>query len=163
MVRLWDAAAGAEQHAFGHLKSTARSACFTPDGSTIVVASLDGTATLFDLSRPEAYERFIDRAVSEDPRVTARNKEAAALVRRGAWYALRGADDLAVELLQQAVQLDAGQPRLTLARSLWRLGRLAEAREEFRRALETNEAPKYYLDLCLQACGEPAPSTRPTG
>jgi hypothetical protein len=69
----------------------------------------------------------------------------------GEWYAFRGVDDWAVQLLEKAARNGADVSSLTLARCYWKLGRLADAAREFRSAIADQEAPKDYLNHCLAA------------
>jgi len=59
----------------------------------------------------------------------------------------------AADLYGQARAAGVEVRSLDLARCYWRLGRLSEAREEFRAAAARNEASAKYLTLCLEAVG----------
>jgi hypothetical protein len=79
----------------------------------------------------------------------------------GKWYALRGVDDWAVTLLEQARAGGTDISPLLLARCYWRLGRSSDAVREFSAAIGRNEAPAQYLELCLAALKPPPqPTTR---
>ena len=68
----------------------------------------------------------------------------------GREYALRGLDDWAVTVLEQARAGGAVVSPLLLGRSYWRLGRLQLAHTELEKALDQKEAPPDYLGTCLK-------------
>ena len=87
----------------------------------------------------------------------ARNSaDPAALATFGQWYATRGEDRWALELLKAASEKGADVSPLMLARCQWRVGNLAEAQSQFRRAQTLHEAPPVYLQLCLAAVSQNA-------
>src|SRR5216110_2946982 len=83
--------------------------------------------------------------------IAAHPHDATALATLGEWYALRGADEWAVQLLGQARSAGANVSPLLLAREYWKLDRPADAAREFRSAIARAEAPADYLGLCLNA------------
>ena len=107
--------------------------------------------------------------MDEQPRLVAarsaldasEGRDATALSTLGRWYAFRGMDDWAAELLERARAGGTAEvSSLTLARCYWRLDRPADAAREFLRAMRRNEAPAGYLNLCVAAV-EHSPTTRP--
>ncbi|MGB7158420.1 MAG: hypothetical protein WBD40_10175, partial [Tepidisphaeraceae bacterium] len=91
----------------------------------------------------------------------AKSDDAPALLALGEWYAFRGADDWAVDLLERARAGGANVSSLMLARCYWQLNHRVGAAREFRRAIERNEAPAAYVNLCLTAL-ERGPATQAT-
>jgi tetratricopeptide (TPR) repeat protein len=100
------------------------------------------------------FQRHADFALRLNATVAAsgsRSDNATAQRALGEWYAFRGVDDWAVQLLEKAARNGADVSSLTLARCYWKLGRLADAAREFRSAIADQEAPKDYLNHCLAA------------
>jgi len=116
-----------------------------------VSASCDRTNRIWDLNRPEKYRTLVaeiieaQRALSENP------QNPRALAAFGNWYAFRGVDNWAVDFLERARKGGFDVSSLTLARCYWRLGKHEDARREFQRAQEHQEAPGPYLKLCMDA------------
>jgi WD40 repeat protein len=150
VVRVWDLKDSRLVHEFSAQNGGLRTIAWSAEGPTITSAG-DGTVTRWDLSLARIAAAGPDYDGSDNP---------AALAKLGVWYARRGVDDWAIDLLTRpGVKIDLGSP-LLLARSYWRLGRKAEAAEQFRRAIAAKEAPEPYLRMCLQAVSE-APETQP--
>jgi hypothetical protein len=85
---------------------------------------------------------------------------AATLATLGEWYAFRGVNEWAVQLLARARADGAKVSSLTLARCYWQLDRRDDAAREFADAVKHDEAPAAYLRLCLAAVSN-APATGP--
>jgi hypothetical protein len=75
----------------------------------------------------------------------------AVLAALGEWYALRGCDEWAADLLERARAGGAAVPPLLLARLNWRLERWERAAAGFEAAIARHEAPEPYLRQCLAA------------
>jgi hypothetical protein len=85
-----------------------------------------------------------------------------ALATLGEWYAFRGMDHWAVDLLTRARERGAAAAPLTLARCYWNLNRNGEPRREFQIALEQSKDPgeQTYLRQCIQAIDTEPERTR---
>ena len=71
--------------------------------------------------------------------------------------------DWAAEFLEEAQQAGGDVSHLELARCYWQLGRREDAAREFRQAITHQEAPKDYLQLCVQAVttNQASPASQP--
>jgi hypothetical protein len=131
-----------------------------PPGDAVAAAS-GSTISVLDLARAGRYveqQRQVDAAVQT---LQSNANDRAALLTLGRWYAFRGIDDWASTTLEDARYAGADVPALRLAQSYWRMNRNADAAREFRRAIERNEAPVPYLQLCIAAAENP-PTTQPS-
>jgi hypothetical protein len=145
-------------------------------------ASEDKTVKIWDFSRPRRYREFERRIEQAEAALSSAPEDPAALATLGEWYAFRGLNDWAVEMLERARAGGAAVSPLMLARSYWLLSDdlppggglkrgdcLAAARREFGKALDAakDESEKFYLQLCIgaveRAAAQPAttPRTRP--
>ena len=128
---------------------------FSPGGGCAVSASADKTLKLWDFGHAiesaamEKRVRAAREAIVRDP------ADAAALAALVEWYALRGKDDWAILLFNRAGSA-APVSRLATGRSFWRLGDLARANAEFRKALEQKEGGGIYAQLCFRATASTA-------
>jgi len=162
-IRLWSSEAGKQlcvltRHAVG-----IRSLALSGDGRTLLAASDDGTVSIWDFVLPGKYRALEARASWARDVLVSRPEDARALLALGEWFAFREADQLAAGYLERGRRAGAAVSPLLLGRCYWRLGRLKEARQEFRQALQANEAPAEYLQQCLQALSRPpSPETLPT-
>jgi WD40 repeat protein len=152
LLRLWDVASGRQIHAFAFNGGPVKSIVFTQDRAKVVWCSLDGTVGVLDFGRPAEYAWFDERLPKVTAALQSSRDDPAALLTLGRWYAFRGADGIAVDLLTGAQRGGAKVPHLTLARTHWRLGNWEHARAAFTRAGELGEAPQAYIDLCIAAC-----------
>ena len=109
--------------------------------------------SLWDLTRGVAQRAFELRVVAAQARLKEVAGDPAAFATLGHWYAFRGMDLLAVDLLSRARERGAAVAPLTLARCYWNLNRNGEARREFQIALEQSNDPgeRIYLAWCIQA------------
>jgi len=153
-LRLWDMASGKELRTFtGHQVD---SVAVAPDGRTVVSGSYfanDKVLKLWDFTRGVAHRAFEPRVAAAQGRLRQAAGDPAALATLGEWYAFRGMDHWAVDLLGRARERGAAVAPLTLTRCYWTLNRYYEARREFQIALEqsTDPAERAYLGWCIQA------------
>jgi WD40 repeat protein len=151
-IRIWDRASGTELHHVVRHAAPVKDVRFSADGSRLLSASLDGTIGVLDLSRPAAHERFAVDCPKAQQALRADRRDAAALHTLGRWFAFRGCDWLAADLLREAEASGAGDvSSLALARAQWRMGRGDAAAQTFKRAIDRREAPAAYLALCAAA------------
>ena len=156
-VRLWDVASGRELRTIHGHASGVRGVAFTPDTSAFVSVDWFGQMMHWDLSTPHACDRFA-RAFGNAAGAPASTGPLDATAKQwlGEWYAFRGVNEWAVELLRDARAGGADVSPLLLGRCLWRAGRGREAAAEFRKALARGEAPDYYLIMCVVAAEQEA-------
>ncbi len=116
-------------------------------------ASYDDLAVrLWSFPRGREYLRQIPLVSSARETLRRDPHDPDALLTLGRWYAFRGRDEWAVELLNGAKAAGAKVSPLMTGRSLWRAGRVPEAAREFSQALDgaTDERQKSYFELCIQ-------------
>jgi serine/threonine protein kinase/WD40 repeat protein len=124
---------------------------FAPDGSALLTGNDDGALRLYDFTWPRKclqFDQSLARAratLQQDP------DDANSIAVLGEWYAFRGIDDWAIDLLERARAAGARVPHLTLARCYWKQNRLGEALEQFQASQRSGEAPQNYLELCIAA------------
>jgi WD40 repeat protein len=168
-IRLWDVAARRPIHAFFGAGRPTRVA-ISPDGRRMILSrERPGEAGLHDVSiwnldRVADYRRFEARLAAARATLQVKPDDGQALLTMAQWYDFRGVYDWAADLYAQARAGGADVRSLDLARCYWRLGRLPEAREEFRTAAARNEASAKYLTLCLDAVASDAgraPTSQP--
>ncbi len=150
-LKLWDLATGRELRTFTGHSTPVASVAIAPDGRTVLSGS--GTLVLWDFTRGVTHRAFEPRVAAAQARLQQAAGDPVALAILGEWYAFRGMDQWAVEFLGRARERGAAIAPLTLARCYWNLDRNAEARREFRIALEQSEEPgeRTYLGRCIQA------------
>ena len=123
------------------------------DGRTVVSGSRDKTLKLWDFTRGVTQRAFEPRVAAAQARLQQAPGDPVALATLGEWYAFRGMDHWAVDLLVRARERGAAVAPLMLARCYWNLNRNADARREFQIALEQSKDPgeQTYLGWCIQA------------
>jgi hypothetical protein len=162
-VGMWDLKSGAQLVSLAGHADAVTSVAFAGEGQTFLTASRDGTIKVWDVDRPRRYRVQFDRLAAARERLDRDPRDAEALRAFGEWYAFRGADNAAVNLLERTRAAGADVSPLALARSYWKLGRLGDARREFEVAMGRNEAPPAYLELCRGAVArELEDGTQPT-
>ncbi len=152
-LKLWDMATGKELRTFTGHYGTVESVAIAPDGRTVLSGSYDRTVRLWDFTRGVAHRAFEPRVAAARARLQQAGGDPAALATLGEWYAFRGLDHWAVELLGRARERGAAVAPLTLARCYWNLNRYSLARREFQIALEQSIdlGERTYLGWCVQA------------
>ncbi len=152
-LKLWDLASGKELRTFTGHSGEVTSVAIAADGQTVLSGSYDKTLRLWDFKRGVAHRAFERRVAAAQARLQLAAGDPVALATLGEWYAFRGMDLWAVELLSRARERGAAVAPLTLARCYWNLNRNGEARREFQIALEQSKDPgeRTYLGWCIQA------------
>jgi len=151
-LKLWDLSTGKELRTFTGHSWLVHSVAIAPNGRTALSGSWDYTLKLWDFARGSAQRDFEPRVAAAQQKLQQSTNDTAALATLGEWYAFRGLDHWAIDLLTRARERGAAVAPLTLARCYWNLDRLAEARKEFQTALEQSEdkAERTYLGWCLE-------------
>ena len=160
-VILWDVPSRSEIRTINAHSNRVVSVAVAAEGKRFISASFDQTIRIWDLQRPEIYASLIAAVVKAQAGLSANLNDPRALSAFGNWYAFRGADNWAAELLEKARLGGADVSSLTLARSYWRLGKQENARHEFQLALKRREAPEPYLTLCMDAVVQTAREKTP--
>ncbi|MCY3021234.1 MAG: protein kinase [Planctomycetota bacterium] len=191
-IRLWDVATGREVRTLAGTTVQGTSAAFSPDGRLVLSdtgGSLSGslslrTLQLRDFSRPARYHKFDALLPKAREAIQKNENDVEALKTFGEWYAFRGVNDWAVEILEKARKNGAEVSPLTLARCYWllsedttiaqpdRLRHRAAAAAEFQKEIarvKSQPVPQdakaklaraqeeLHMSLCLQAVQRPAP------
>jgi WD40 repeat protein/predicted Ser/Thr protein kinase len=183
-VKLWNVQSGEEVRTLSCEKEHLDMVAFSPDGKSALIGTSAGVVRHWDFSRPEQYQRYACLMDEAQSRLTKDENDAGALAVLGEYYAFRGVNDWAVEMLERARKGGAQVSSLTLARCFWKLsenktleqpGRLrcrSAAANEFGKELarlenqpipkETEaklacEQEKLYLSLCLKAVSPQEP------
>jgi WD40 repeat protein/serine/threonine protein kinase len=163
-LKMWDVANGCELKLGAHLPLYSSAIAVVPPGDAVLVGS-GPWLSLWDIPRAVRHLESAPRLEAARSALRADPNDGAALATLGEWYAFRGVDDWALELLEKARANGTGVSSLTLARCSWRLDRMADAAREFRNAMARREAPADYLSLCLAAVttaqATPQPATAP--
>jgi hypothetical protein len=151
MLRMFDVRSGLECELDARLPAPLTTLAVVPSGDAVTVAS-KRTVSVWDISRAGRYIEDEPQARTACRTLRDHPADAAALRTLGEWYAFRGVDEWAVDLLEHSRAAgDAAIPTLTLAHCYWRLGRPADAAREFDRALDRGEAPAGYLHMAMAA------------
>jgi WD domain, G-beta repeat len=152
-LKLWDLATGKELRTFNGHSDVVSSVAIAPDGRSVISGSYDKTLKLWDFSRGIAQRAFEPRVAAAQATLQKAPGDPGALAILGAWYAFRGMDHWAVDLLCRARVRGAAVAPLTLARSYWKLSRNGDARREFQIAVEQSKDQKEltYLRWCIEA------------
>ena len=189
-VKLWDVAVGRELHTFSSHADMVSSVAFSPDGQSVLSGSHDKTLQLRDFSRPARYREFDAKLPRAREAIQKNENDADGWKTFGEWYAFRGVNDWAVEMLEKARKNGADLSPLTLARCYWllsedehepadkrpahRTAAAAEFQKEIARvkaqpvaqdakAKLAREQEELYLSLCLQAVQKlPPEPAKPT-
>ncbi len=152
-LKLWDLASGREMRTFsGHL-GVVSSIAIAADGRSVLTGSYDRSLRLWDFSRGVAQRALEPRVALAQARLTQDPADPSALATLGQWYAFRGRDHWAVELLTRARDHGAAVDPLTLARCYWNLNRTGEAKREFQIATQQakDSGKARYLATCALA------------
>jgi WD40 repeat protein len=152
-------ASGNELRSFGGNTDGLLSVAVSPDGQTVLAPTYHQTLRVWDFARGPAQRALELRVAAAQATLQQTPGDPTALATLGEWYAFRGMDQWAVELLTRARENGGAIAPLTLARCYWNLSRNTDARREFEIALgqTTNAGEQTYLRRCIQAIdGEPA-------
>jgi hypothetical protein len=143
VLKIWDAASGRELRTLPKLGNRL---AFSAGGALAVAGDRIG---ILDFGRIETYRQFERSLPAAWAAIRTNPKDPAALNTIGQWYAFRGLDGWAIDLLESARAGGADVPSLELSRCYVRSGANEKAVREFRKALDRHEAPDGYLNDCL--------------
>lgn len=129
-----------------------------PDEAVLV--SSGSLVTLWAASRSLRYLEFSPRLEAARLALRANPDDGIAMKTLGEWYAFRGVNDWAVQLLEKARTNGCSVSSLVLARCYWQLGQMPDAAREFRNARVRREAPDRYIELCLNAVTVASPAAQ---
>jgi WD40 repeat protein len=149
VLKMWDLLSEKELGTFTGHTSAVKSVAFAHDGGAVLSGSSDNTMKLWRIGRIDRYIEFSDDLAKAHTELSLSPADPKSLAVLGGWYAFRGVDAWAVELLEQARSGGATVSPLTLARCYWKRGSLGKARKELYRALQQKEKPVDYLNLCI--------------
>ncbi|HSZ55688.1 MAG TPA: protein kinase, partial [Tepidisphaeraceae bacterium] len=152
-LKLWDAQSGNLLRSFDPEGGAILGLAASPDGYTTLTASYGNQQLrLWDFGRAGGYLRLIPQVQKAQETLQRDPRDAEAIATLGRWYAFRGIDAWAIELLTAARSAGAGVTPLSIGRCLWRAGRLSEAAREYHQALDaaTDPQQRFYLELCLE-------------
>jgi WD40 repeat protein len=165
-LKLWNLETCKEIHTLEGHSAPVQSVAFSPDGAAALSGSSDRTLKLWNFSRIATYHESDQRISQAQSALQGSPNDPQSLNTLGNWYAFRGKNDWAVELLERARAGGAAVDPLTLARCYWELSgdipprsgftrdaSLAGARREYAAALAAAKDPNdtFYLQLCLGA------------
>jgi WD40 repeat protein len=151
-IILWDADAAKPYKTFsGAHRGAVAGVAFSRDGRCAASVGGDGTFRLWDLGRAEQLGELERRVRAAREQLVRVPTDPAAMAVFGEWYARRGKDDWAVELLEDARRGGSPVSSLSLGRCYWRLNNTDKAHAEFQKALAENEQPGFYATLCRNA------------
>lgn len=165
-LKLWELKRGEEIRTLSGHTTAVLSAVFSLDGGTILTGGFDGTLRYWNFSRIQTYQDFDAKVKTAQLALGSNANDAQAMNNLGQWYAFRGKNDWAAELLEKARLGGAPVDSLTLARCYWQLSDdippetkhtrgeyLAAAQREYALALSNakTEDDRFYLTLCLDA------------
>jgi len=164
-LKLWDIASGEAIRTFSGNAGNLLSVALAPDGGSALSASEGGVLTLWDFGRADTYCDLEPKRQAAQQSCQVNPRDPSALSVLGQWYAFRGMDDWAIDLLEKARAGGASVSPLMLGRCDWNLNRYADARREYTAALAASNDPReqIYLQICIQAidAAASAPATQP--
>jgi WD40 repeat protein/serine/threonine protein kinase len=152
MLRLWDTQTGTVLRSFDAEGGAILGLAVSSDGYTTLTASYgDQRLRLWDFGRAREYLPLVPLVQKAQETLQRDPHDPEAMATLGRWYAFRGINPWAVELLTSARSGGAIVAPLLIGRSLWQAGRTSEAAREFRTALDaaTDPQQRFYLTLCL--------------
>jgi WD40 repeat protein/tetratricopeptide (TPR) repeat protein len=165
-VRVFDARTGREGRGLAAHRGSINDLAYTSAATLLLTSSgQDGTVRWWDLHRPREYIRLAARAEAARQTLSRDPQDAAALARLGEWFAFRGVDAWAVELLEKARAASVPVSPMTLADCYTRLcdegggaaaadaGYADKAAAALREALAASAEPteRVYLQFRLDA------------
>ena len=156
-MRLWDLSHLVEVQCFRGHETSVNCVAFSADGSRLFSAASDRWIRVWDFTVPQKFLDYAHRLDQARAELRQTPDDPVALASLGEWYAFRGIDDWAAELLEVARAKGANVSPLQLGRVYWRLDRPEKAAAELERAIRSQEAPVNYLRQCLTVL-RPTPS-----
>jgi WD40 repeat protein len=156
LLRIWNVTSGQMIRAYSGYAGFGKTFTISSDGRCIAFRDPKQRVRILRFDQPGIYHNFDTRLPRAREALKRNEKDPAALITFGEYYAFRGKHDWAAEFLEQTRNAGGEISSLTLGRCYWQLGKLEQARREFQLALERSEAPADYLKLCLEALAQPA-------
>jgi len=153
-LKIWDVPSGRLLRSFSDRPGAVSALALAPDGYTVLTSNNEEHALdLWDFGRAEQYLRFAPLVVRAQTTLQQDPHDPAASVELGKWYAFRGMNGWAADVLSAAQANGAEVSPLLLARCYWKDGRVADAAREFRAELGSarDDRERYYLNLCLKS------------
>lgn len=153
-LKIWDVSSGRLLRSFADRPGAVLALALSPDGYSVLTANNEEHALdLWDFGRAEQCLRFAPLVIRAQTSLQQDPHDPTAAVELGQWYAFRGMNAWAADLLSAAQSNGAEVSPLLLARCYWRDGRIADAAREFRAALANarDDRERYYLNLCLKS------------
>jgi WD40 repeat protein/tRNA A-37 threonylcarbamoyl transferase component Bud32 len=103
--QIWSLDADMEPRTFSSAAGTASRVAISSDGRAVLIGGEDDTLRIWDFGRIDAWAEF-SKSVPQAQTTLARHPEdPAALAQMGNWYAFRGVDNWAVELLERPARV----------------------------------------------------------
>ena len=164
-IKLWDVESGAEMREFKGHTDAVSNVQFSPDGKRILSGGYDSALKLWDGSYPARYRVFEKKLPETQAKLAIDPNNSDALKTLGEWYAFRGVNDHAAEILERARKNGAEIAPLPLARCFIQNGDLPSAIYYFELALsrlrntplpeeaaarEDRYADDTHLSICLR-------------
>ena len=155
-MSLWDLQTGRRVRTItpalmGTAASSANGKQFLCLARTTAWSKLSGQLMFCDFDRPNQIREFESRLQAARKLLAENPHSPEVLAVLGEWYAFRGINDWAVELLEAARADGAEISSLSLARACLKKGDFVTAKREFKFALDQKEAPESYLRLCINS------------
>ena len=152
-ISIWESAPQGQMKTLKEYPNTDFQAtvAFSPNGHLMATTTGGGAVVIRDLSRPVQLRKLQNDGMPPFPMRSNSSEATADLAKLGQWYALRGMDDWAAEVLDRARFEGADVQALMLARCYWQMHRYEDCERELRRSLKQHEAPPTYLKLCIEA------------
>jgi WD40 repeat protein/serine/threonine protein kinase len=149
-VILWSIPERSRLKSFQAHAAAVNGIAFAPGGGCAVSFGADKTVRLWDFGQAIESAAMEKRARAARETLARTPADPAALAVLVNWYAFRGRDDWAVRLYDSAGGA-APVSHLSMGRCFWRLGDVARANAEFKKALERNEGSVFCARLCFRA------------
>jgi WD40 repeat protein/class 3 adenylate cyclase/tRNA A-37 threonylcarbamoyl transferase component Bud32 len=150
-IKVWDLKTGNELRTFSGQEVSVSNFISSTDGSAALTANYDGWVKHWDFARAHEYWDYFTSVPKAQLALSQNSQDAPSLVVLGNWYAFRGVNGWAIDILEQARKNGAEISNVTLARCYWNLHKLIDAQREFEHAIKRKEAGAEYLKLCLDA------------
>lgn len=150
-IKFWDLMTRRELRTLTGHRAGVSGVTFAPHGRAALSASLDKTLILWDFERGGMQRDFESRVAAAQTTLQKSEADAQAYATLGSWYAFRGVNQWAVDMLVRARSRGAAVSSTLLAHCYWRLGWFPETLREFQTDLDVNPNPetRVYLHWCI--------------